>query len=70
MKRHATRCDAYAPLVAVEDNPDDWWASLSDKRKAAIHRWVGPKDSAMTPEEMGMEPLIDEDSTIRAEAAP
>jgi hypothetical protein len=50
---------------------DEWWAGLAATRKASIRRWLtGGDKPPPSPEELGLEPILDEALQPRAEAMP
>lgn len=53
------------------DDDDAWWAGLAATRKASIRRWLtGGEKPPPSPEELGLEPILDEALEPRAEAMP
>jgi hypothetical protein len=52
------------------DDDDEWWAGLTATRKASIRRWLTGVKPPPTPEELGLEPILDENGAVRKEALP
>jgi hypothetical protein len=49
---------------------DEWWASLAPSRKASIRRWLTGTKPEPSPEELGLEPMLNESLEAREEALP
>lgn len=51
-----------------DDEPDAWWATLSDSRKASIRRWLTGKKPTKPPE--NLVPMIGKDAKVLDAAKP
>lgn len=41
------------------DSADQWWLSLTDDRRAQIHRWITQRSGGDTVHTPGQQPLFD-----------